>query len=82
MVEALGSFLVRIVLIFLGVFLMLTAYSRDKLLLKIVTLGQLHIDPDNPGRKARAVIFGTGTSLIFVGVVLIVLDKLTSLGVM
>jgi divalent metal cation (Fe/Co/Zn/Cd) transporter len=82
MVEALGSFLVSIVLIFLGVFLMLTAYTRDPILLKVVTLGQLNIHPDSPGRNVRAVIFGTGAFLVFVGVVLIVLDKLSSLGVM
>ena len=81
MAKELGSFLVNIVLTFLGVFLMFAAYSRDPLLLKLVTLGQLNINPDNPGRKQRAVIFGIGVFLIFVGVLLIVLDKLKSLGI-
>jgi hypothetical protein len=52
---------------------------RKKLLLKIVTLGQLEIDPDSPGTTARAVIFGIGTVLILVGLVFIILDKLRAL---
>lgn len=78
---ALGSFLVSVVLIFIGVFVMFAAYSRNPLLLKIAALGLVRIDPDNPGRKQRAVIFAIGVMLILVGVVLIALDKLKSLGI-
>lgn len=81
MVEGLGAFLVNVVLMFIGVFLMISAYSRNPLLLKIVTLGTFHIDPDNPGRVQRAVVFGIGVTLVSVGLIFVILDKLRSYGV-
>jgi hypothetical protein len=81
MAESLGSFLVTVVLMFIGVFLMIAAYSRKEVLLKIATLGTLRIDPDNPGTTARAVMFGVGVTLVLVGLVLILLEKLHDLGI-
>jgi divalent metal cation (Fe/Co/Zn/Cd) transporter len=79
MAETLGSFLVTVVLIFIGVFLMIAAYSSKEVLLKIATLGTLKIDPDNPGKTPRAVMFGVGVTLVLVSLLLIVLEKLQSL---
>jgi len=79
MANALGSFLVNIVLIFLGVFVMFSAYSRAPILLKLVTLGQLQIDPDSPGRKQRAIVFAVGVVLVLIGTALVVIDKMRSL---
>ena len=81
MAESLGGFLVTIVLMFIGVFLMIAAYSRKEVLLKIATLGSLRIDPDNPGTTARAVMFGVGVTLVLVGLLLILLEKLHNLGI-
>ena len=82
MSEALGSFLVTVVLIFIGVFLMISAYSRKEILLKIATLGTFKIDPDNPGKAARAVVFGIGATLVVVGLLLVVLEKLVELEIL
>ena len=80
MAESLGSFLVTVVLMFIGVFLMIAAYSRKEVLLRIATLGTLRIDPDHPGTTPRAVMFGVGVTLVLVGLLLIVLEKLHALG--
>lgn len=80
MTESLGSFLVTVILMFIGVFLMIAAYSRKEVLLKIATLGTLRIDPDNPGTTARAVMFGVGVTLVLVGLLLVLLEKLHDLG--
>ena len=80
--EALGTFLVTVVVMLIGVFLMIAAYSRKPILLKIATLGLLHIDPDTPGWKQRAVMFSIGVLLVVVSVGLIVLEKLVSLEVL
>ena len=77
----LGSFLVTVVLMFIGVFLMIAAYSRKEVLLKIAVLGLLRIDPDKPGETTRAVMFGVGVTLVLVGVLLILLEKLHDLGI-
>jgi hypothetical protein len=82
MAESLGSFLVTVVLICIGVFLMIAAYSRKEILLKIATLGTLRIDPDNPGTTARAVMFGVGVTLVLVGLLLVILEKLRDLGIL
>ena len=81
MAASLGSFLVTVVLMFIGVFLMIAAYSRKEVLLKIATLGTLRIDPDHPGTTARAVMFGVGVTLVLVGLLLILLEKLHDLGI-
>ena len=81
MAETLGSFLVTVVLIFIGVFLMIAAYSRKEVLLKIATLGTLRIDPDNPGTTPRAVMFGVGVTLVLVSLLLLVLEKIQGLPV-
>ena len=81
MAELLGTFLVTIVLMFIGVFLMMCAYSRKPILLKIATLGTFTIDPDNPGRTQRAVVFSIGITLVLVGLLLVVIEKLSELGV-
>lgn len=82
MAENLGTFLVTIILMFIGVFLVIAAYSRKEILLKIATLGTFRIDPDNPGRTQRAIVFGIGVTLVLVGLILIVIEKLVDLGVM
>ena len=81
MAEGLGGFLVNVVLMFIGVFLMISAYSRNKILLKLVSLGTIKIDPDNPGRSKRAVVFGIGVTLVVVGLIFVILDKLKGYGV-
>jgi hypothetical protein len=55
-------------------------YSKE-VLLKIATLGTLRIDPDHPGTTARAVMFGVGVTLVLVGLLLILLEKLHDLGI-
>jgi uncharacterized membrane protein YraQ (UPF0718 family) len=79
MSKELGPFLVSIILVLIGVFLMVSAYSRKPILLKLSTLGMFTINPDSPGRVARAWLFGIGVSLCTVGCLLIILDKLCSL---
>ena len=81
MAEGLGAFLVNVVLMFIGVFLMISAYSRNPILLKLVSLGTIKIDPDNPGRTKRAVVFGIGVTLVVVGLISVILDKLKGYGV-
>ena len=80
MTKSLGIFFVDVVLIFVGVFLMITAYSRKTVLLKIATLGTLKIDPDNPGTTARAVVFTIGVMLVIFGLLFIILERLKELG--
>jgi hypothetical protein len=75
MAEKLGPFLIEVLLLLLGIFLMLAAYSRKPLLLKLATLGTIHIDPDSPGRRQRAVVFGIGIALVLVAIAFIILDK-------
>lgn len=77
--EAFGTFAVSIVLVLLGIFLTIAAYSRKPILLKIASLG-MEIDPDTPGQRRRAVIFVIGILLILVGVVLIIIEKLAIVG--
>lgn len=79
MAETLGSFLVLVVLIFIGVFLMIAAYSKKEILLKLATLGTFKIDPDHPGTTARAVMFGVGVTLVLVGLLLIILERVPGL---
>ena len=81
MAESLGTFLVTIVLMFIGVFLMICAYSKKPILLKIATLGTFTIDPDNPGRMQRAVVFSIGATLVLVGLLLVIIEKLSTLGI-
>ena len=81
MPEGLGAFLVSVVLMFIGVFLMISAYLRNALLLKLVSLGTIRIDPDSPGRKQRAVVFDIGVTLVVVGLIFVILDKLNGYGV-
>jgi hypothetical protein len=81
MAEGLGAFLINVVLMFIGIFLMVSAYSRNELLLKIVSLGTIKIDPDNPGKTQRAVVFGIGVTLVVVGLIFVILDKLRGYGV-
>jgi uncharacterized membrane protein YoaK (UPF0700 family) len=82
MATALGPFLVYVVLVFIGVFLMVAAYSRRPLLLRLATLGSLHIDPDHPGELPRAVMFGIGVTLVVVMIVLLLVDRLHAVGVL
>ncbi|QDO82381.1 hypothetical protein FM037_02910 [Shewanella psychropiezotolerans] len=79
--ESLGTFLVTVLLMFIGVFLMICAYSKKPILLKIATLGTFEINPDNPGKIQRAVVFSVGVTLVLVGLLLIVLEKLIELGI-
>lgn len=81
MTGSLGTFLITVVLMFLGVFLMITAYSRKPILLRIATLGTFKIHPDNPGATQRAVLFAVGVTLVLVGLILVVAEKLMALGV-
>jgi hypothetical protein len=60
---------------------MITAHSRKEVLLKLVTLGTIRIDPDSPGRTPRAVIFSIGVTLVLVGVLFVILEKLRDLGI-
>jgi hypothetical protein len=76
--EAFGTFAVTIVLVLLGIFLMIAAYSRKPILLKIASLGTMEIDPDSPGRRQRGVMFSIGIVLIMVGLILIVIEKLAA----
>ena len=82
MANALGTFLVNVVLIVLGIFLMTAAYSRKPFLLKLASLGTIHIDPDSPGRRQRAILFSIGVAFSVVGLLLIVVEKLVGLGVL
>ncbi len=82
MAETLGSFLVSVLLLVLGIFLMIAAYSRKPLLLKLASLGTVHIDPDSPGRRQRAIVFSIGIAFCAVGLLLIVLEKLKALGLL
>jgi hypothetical protein len=75
------AFLVSICLILLGIFLMIAAYSRKPLLLKLASLGMFRIDPDSPGRVPRLIMFSIGVGLTVVGLALVVIDKLHELGV-
>jgi hypothetical protein len=80
MAAALGSLLVAILLIFLGMFLSIAAYSRKPILLRLVTIGFVRINPDSPGRVQRAVVFIAGMLLILVGVLLVVAERLKDMG--
>ena len=82
MQSSLGSFLVTIVVMFIGVFLMICAYSRKPILLKLATLGTFTIDPDNPGTIQRAVVFSVGVTMVVIGLILIVVEKLSNLGIL
>jgi hypothetical protein len=82
MVAALGSLLVPVLFIFVGVFLTIAAYSRNPVLLRIASVGTVKIDPDSPGKTQRAIVFSTGIGLILVGVVLVVLDRLHGMGLL
>ena len=79
MAHELGQSLVSVLLIILGIFLMVSAYSRRVILLRLATLGMFRINPDSPGRMQRAWLFGIGVFLCMVGVALVLLDKLHSL---
>lgn len=80
--ENIGWIGASLVLVFLGIFAMIAAYSREPLLLKIATLGTFKIDPDNPGTTARAVMFTLGACLIVFAVLLLVVERLADLGIM
>jgi len=80
MIAALGNLLVPVLLIFVGIFLTIAAYSRNPVLLKIASVGTVKIDPDSPGKIQRAIVFGIGIGLILVGVILVVLDRLHGMG--
>jgi hypothetical protein len=80
MAKVLGSALAPVLLVFLGMFLSIAAYSRKPLLLKIASIGLIHIDPDHPGQTQRAILFSVGMLMIFVGLALLVLDRLHGLG--
>lgn len=76
----LGTFFVTVLVMLIGVFLLVAAYSRKPILLKIATFWLMDIDPDNPGRRQRAIMFTIGAALITVSLGLIVLQKLVELG--
>ena len=80
--EALGTFAVTTVLVVIGVFLMIAAYSEKEILLKLAVLGMFKIDPDHMGKTQRNVLFALGVFLVVVGAVLIVVEKLVSLDVL
>jgi hypothetical protein len=80
--NTLGSFLVVVVVMLLGVFLMIAAYSRKPVLLRIATLGTLRINPDSPGRKQRAIMFSIGVALTLISLGLIIIEKLGALGLL
>ena len=82
MVATLGSLLVPVLLIFVGIFLAIAAYSRNPVLLQIAALGTVKINPDSPGKTQRAIVFSVGIGLILVGVILVVLDRLHGMGLL
>jgi purine-cytosine permease-like protein len=82
MAATLGAFLVSVLLMVLGIFLMIAAYSRKPLLLKIGVLGTMNIDPDWPGTRQRAIMFGVGVAFCAVGLLLVILEKLSALGLL
>ena len=61
---------------------MIAAYSRKPLLLKIGVLGTMNIDPDWPGQRQRAIMFIVGVAFCAVGLLLIILEKLSALGLL
>jgi divalent metal cation (Fe/Co/Zn/Cd) transporter len=82
MATTLGAFLVSVLLMVLGIFLMIAAYSRKPLLLKIGVLGTMNIDPDWPGQYQRAIMFSVGVAFCAIGLLLVVLEKLSALGLL
>jgi hypothetical protein len=79
--KELGAFLVSVLLIVLGIFLMVAAYARTPILLRLASLGMFRINPDSPGRIPRLIMFCIGVTLCVVGLILVVVDKLHDLGV-
>lgn len=77
-----GSATVELLLVLIGVFLAIAAYSRKPVLLKLATLGSLQIDPDHPGTAARRMLFIAGMIMIGVGVLLLFLERLHDLGLL
>lgn len=77
--EALGTFLVLVVVMLIGMFLMIAAYSRKPILLNIAALGLIKIDPDWPGRRQRAVMFSVGVVLVIGSAAFVALEKLVAL---
>jgi hypothetical protein len=76
----LGPAVAELVVLMIGVFLAIAAYSRKPLLLKIATLGSLRIDPDNPGTIARRILFICGVCLVIASAVLLFFERLRDLG--
>jgi hypothetical protein len=54
--------------------------ERKPLLLKLAVLDMIKINPDSPGRRQRAIVFGVGFAFCLVGLLLIILEKLKQLG--
>ncbi len=80
MAEALGDLLAPIILVVLGIFLAIAAYSRKPILLKLAVLGTFTIDPDSPGQRARAIMFGLGIILVLIGAGLVIFERVVSSG--
>jgi hypothetical protein len=76
----LGSSAVELILVLIGVFLAIAAYSRKPVMLRLATLGTFRIDPDHPGETARLVLFTVGVTVIVLGVLLLFVDRLSDLG--
>jgi hypothetical protein len=79
MTGTLGNFLVSVLLLILGIFLMIAAYSQKPLLLKLTGLGMINIHPDSPGRRQRAIVFYVGVAFCLVGLILILVQRLIEL---
>jgi len=79
-ISRLGPALAELIVLMVGVFLAIAAYSRRPVLLKIATLGTLRIDPDNPGTAARRTLFICGVALIIASALLLFFERLHELG--
>jgi hypothetical protein len=77
-----GASAVELVVLLIGVFLSIAAYSRQPVLLRVATLGTLRIHPDSPGTAARRTLFICGVVLIVVAAVLLFSERLRDLGLM
>jgi hypothetical protein len=75
----LGPALAELVILMIGVFLAVAAYSRKPVLLKIAALGTIRIDPDNPGTAARRVLFICGVCLIIASALMLFVGRLRDL---
>jgi hypothetical protein len=74
-----GPAVAELVVLIIGAFLAIAAYSRKPVLLKIATLGTVRIDPDSPGTAARRIVFICGICLIAASALLLFLERLREL---